>query len=150
MRPQWRTVTASNPEKHAGARKIQDALMDRLITIHVDYFDRETEVAITAARSGISHVDAGRVVDLVRHYRQQRVDRHRPSLRASIMIARVIVRQGGTFDPTDPVFQRTYRDVLEVDRIGAHGADEIRSHNVMDKDLTDVCKHVETALQESI
>jgi gas vesicle protein GvpN len=145
----FRAIFTSNPEEYAGIHKSQDALMDRLITIHVDYFDRETELAITAARSGISDVDAGRVVDLVRHHRQQRVDRHRPSLRASIMIARVVVRQGGTFDPTDPVFQRTYRDVLELDRIGAHGADELRSHNVMDKELTDVCKHVETALQES-
>ena len=96
--------------------------MDRLITIHVDYFDRETEVAIAAARSGVSHVDAGRVVDLVRHFREQRVGRHRPSLRAAIMIARVVAQRGGTFDPSDLIFQRTYRDVLGLDRIGAHGA----------------------------
>jgi gas vesicle protein GvpN len=147
--PGFRAIFTSNPEEYAGIHKSQDALMDRLITIHVDYFDRETEVAITAARSGISHVDAGRVVDLVRHYRQQRVDRHRPSLRASIMIGRVVVRQGATFDPTDPVFQRTYRDVLELDRNGAHGADELRSHDIMHRELADVCKHVETALQES-
>ena len=147
--PGFRAIFTSNPEEYAGIHKSQDALMDRLITIHVDYFDRETEVAITAARSGISDVDAGRVVDLVRHYRQQRVDRHRPSLRASIMIARVVVRQGAMFDPTDPVFQRTYRDVLELDRIGAHGAAELRSHDIMSTELADTCKLVETALQES-
>lgn len=147
--PDFRAIFTSNPEEYAGIHKSQDALMDRLITIHVDFCDRETEVAITAARSGISDVDAGRVVDLVRHYREQRVDRHRPSLRASIMIARVVVRQNGAFDPTDPVFQRTYRDVLELDRIGKHVADELRTHNVMDKELTDVCRHVETAIQES-
>jgi len=147
--PAFRAIFTSNPEEYAGIHKSQDALMDRLITIHVDYFDRETEVAITAARSGIYHVDAGRVVDLVRHYREQRVDRRRPSLRASIMIARVVVRQGAMFDPTDPVFQRTYRDVLEIDRIGAHGADALRSHDVMTKEIADTCKLVETAMQES-
>jgi gas vesicle protein GvpN len=147
--PGFRAIFTSNPEEYAGIHKTQDALMDRLITIHVDYFNRETEVAITAARSGISHVDAGRVVDLVRHYRKQRVDRNRPSLRASIMIARVIVRQNATFDATDSVFQRTYRDVLKLDRGGADGADELRSYDAMHEDLEDVCKRVETALQES-
>ena len=70
--------------------------MDRLITIHVDYFDRDTEVAIAAARGGVSREDAGRVVDLVRHYRQRHAGRHRPSLRAAIMIARVVAQRGGT------------------------------------------------------
>ena len=123
--------------------------MDRLITIHVDYFDRKTEVAITAARGGISHVDAGRVVDLVRHVRQQRVDRHRPSLRAAIMIACVVIRRGATFDRTDPVFQHTCRDVLGLDHIGEHGADSLRSNDVMNEELARTCDLVDTALQES-
>jgi len=65
------------------------------------------------------------------------------------MIARVIVRQNATFDATDSVFQRTYRDVLKLDRGGADGADELRSYDAMHEDLEDVCKRVETALQES-
>ena len=52
--PGFRAIFTSNPEEYAGIHKSQDALMDRLITIHVDYFDRETETAITAARSGNS------------------------------------------------------------------------------------------------
>ena len=52
--PHFRAVFTSNPEEYAGIHKSQDALMDRLITIHVDYFDRETEIAITVARGGIS------------------------------------------------------------------------------------------------
>ena len=73
--PGFRAIFTSNPEEYAGIHKSQDALMDRLITIHVDYFDRETEVAIAAARSGVSHADAGRVVDLVRRFRERK---HRP------------------------------------------------------------------------
>ncbi len=41
--PAFRAIFTSNPEEYAGIHKSQDALMDRLITIHVDYFDRETE-----------------------------------------------------------------------------------------------------------
>ena len=147
--PSFRAIFTSNPEEYAGIHKSQDALMDRLITIHVDYFDRETEVEIAAARSGVSHVDAGRVVDLVRHFRKERVGRHRPSLRAAIMIARVVVQRGGTFDSSDVIFQRTYRDVLGLDRFGSDGEEKPRLHDIMDRELAGTCDLVETALQES-
>jgi hypothetical protein len=65
------------------------------------------------------------------------------------MIARVVVRRGATFDATDPVYQHTCRDVLGFDRSRTHGESEIRSHEVMNRELADVCRHVETALQES-
>ena len=37
----------------AGTHKTQDALMDGLITIELDHHDRETEVCITIAHSGV-------------------------------------------------------------------------------------------------
>jgi nitric oxide reductase NorQ protein len=147
--PSFRAIFTSNPEEYAGIHKSQDALMDRLITIHVDYFDRETEVAIAAARSGVSHVDAGRVVDLVRYFRGRRIGRHRPSLRAAIMIARVVLQRGATFDSADSIFQRTYRDVLGLDRANPHCDATPRSHDVMDTELAETCQLVETAIQES-
>ena len=61
------------------------------------------------------------------------------------MIARVVVRQGATFDPTDPVFQRTYRDVLGLDRI-VRTARPKSASTMKNRKLADVCKHVETAL----
>ncbi len=137
--PGFRAIFTSNPEEYAGIHKSQDALMDRLITIHVDYFDRETEVAIAAAHSGVSQIDAGRVVDLVRGYRQRHVGRHRPSLRAAIMIARVVAGRGATFDPTDAIFQHTYRDVLGLDRTNRLDAAEPRSHDVMETQLAGAC-----------
>jgi gas vesicle protein GvpN len=147
--PGFRAIFTSNPEEYAGIHKTQDALMDRLITIHVDYFDRDTEVAIAAARARVSPSDAGRVVDLVRHFRDERTGRHRPSLRAAIMIARVIVQRGATFDPSDPVFRRTFRDVLGLDRLGVHDDAELRSHEMMSKDLNDARQLVDSAIQAS-
>jgi nitric oxide reductase NorQ protein len=148
--PAFRAIFTSNPEEYAGIHKSQDALMDRLITIHIDYFNRDTEVAITVARSGVSPDDAGRVVDLVRHFRQQHVGRHRPSLRAAIMIARVVAQRGGTFDPADVLYQCTYRDVLGLDRDDSHGSMTPRSHKMMGQDLSNASEMVETALQESV
>ena len=59
VHPGFRAIFTSNPEEYAGIHKSQDALMDRLITIHMDHYDRETEVAITAARSGVPHAMPG-------------------------------------------------------------------------------------------
>jgi gas vesicle protein GvpN len=60
VHPDFRAIFTSNPEEYAGIHKSQDALMDRLITIHVDYFDRETEAAIAAATANIRREGIGR------------------------------------------------------------------------------------------
>ena len=88
VHPEFRAIFTSNPEEYAGVHKTQDALMDRLITIQLEHYDRETEIQITIARSGIGQADAGIIVDLVRKLRhvgreQQpadhpRLHRHRP------------------------------------------------------------------------
>ena len=93
VHPDFSAIFTSNPEEYAGIHKSQDALMDRLIPIHVDHYDRDTEVVITAARGGTSEADAARVVDMVRRCRAQGMRGHRPSIRASIMIARVVARE---------------------------------------------------------
>ncbi len=149
VHPDFRAIFTSNPEEYAGIHKSQDALMDRLITIHVDYSDRETEVAIAASRSGVSHVDAGRVVDLVRGYREHRTGRHRPSLRAAIMIARVVAQRGGRFDASDPIFQCACRDVLGLERTRPHGPSTPRRHEIMDAELAEASELVGAALRES-
>jgi hypothetical protein len=43
-----------------------------MITIHLGHHDRETEIAITASKSGIDKKSAARVVDIVRGYREVR------------------------------------------------------------------------------
>ena len=49
VHPEFRALFTSNPEDYVGVHKSQDALLDRMITIDLEYFDRETEVAITAS-----------------------------------------------------------------------------------------------------
>ncbi|MFW6114254.1 MAG: gas vesicle protein GvpN [bacterium] len=128
--PEFRAIFTSNPEEYAGIHKSQDALMDRLIRIHVDYHDRDTEVAIAARRSGTSEANAARVVDMVRRIRAEAQGRHRPSIRASIMIARVVSNTGASFHELDPVFQRTCRDVLGVDVMNV-GGDSFSAESVV-------------------
>ncbi len=114
VHPDFRAIFTSNPQEYAGVHKSQDALLDRLITIYMDHYDRETEVAITASSGGVSAEMAEQIVDLVHYFRQRDPTGQHPSIRAAIMIARVLACQGLSCDPTNPVVLNTCRDVLHV------------------------------------
>jgi nitric oxide reductase NorQ protein len=114
VHPDFRAIFTSNPWEYAGVHKSQDALLDRLITIYVEHYDRGTEVAITASSGGVSAEMAEQIVDLVRHFRKRDPTGQHPSMRAAIMIARVLACQGLSCDPTNPVVLNTCRDVLHI------------------------------------
>ena len=92
VHPDFSTIFTSNPSEYAGVHLSQEALLDRMITIDITHFDRETEVAITQARSGISQEEAERIVSIVRGFREA-TDAD-PTIRASIMMADIMARQG--------------------------------------------------------
>ncbi|MEW6139846.1 MAG: gas vesicle protein GvpN [Thermodesulfobacteriota bacterium] len=115
VHPQFRAIFTSNPEEYAGVHKTQDALMDRIITINVNHYDRETEVEITQAKSGVCRQDAETIVDLIRELRQIGVNNNRPTIRACIAIAKVLAHLGGRARESDPVFMLICRDVLTRD-----------------------------------
>jgi len=112
VHPEFRAIFTSNPEEYAGVHRTQDALMDRLITIKVDYYGRDSEVEITRSKSGIPLVEAKVIVDIVRDLRALGFAKQGPSLRASIMIARVTVQQGARARSGDTIFAEVCRDVL--------------------------------------
>jgi MoxR-like ATPase len=62
-------IFTSNPEEYAGVHRSQDALRDRMVTMDLDYFDYETEVAVTQARSGLDRSCVEMVVRIVRGLR---------------------------------------------------------------------------------
>jgi nitric oxide reductase NorQ protein len=115
VHPHFRAIFTSNPEEYAGVHKTQDALMDRLITINLGHFDRETEIRITMAKSQVQRPDAETIVDIVRELRGIGVNNHRPTIRAPIAIARILAHRGRHARISDPIFQQTCRDVLNTD-----------------------------------
>jgi nitric oxide reductase NorQ protein len=115
VHPCFRAIFTSNPEEYAGIHKTQDALMDRLITISVGNFDRDTEIQVTIAKSGIQRTDAETIVDIVRELRGIGVNNHRPTIRASIAIARILAHRSSHARLHDPVFRKVCRDVLNTD-----------------------------------
>jgi gas vesicle protein GvpN len=112
VHPEFRAIFTSNPEEYAGIHKAQDALKDRLVTIQIGHFDRDTEAAITRSRSGISEVDAKKIVDLVRAFREESQDNKPPSVRESIKIAKVLKAKGAHPSKQDPFFKQVCLHVL--------------------------------------
>ncbi len=117
VHPDFHAIFTSNPQEYAGVHKTQDALMDRMITIKVGHYDRETEAAITAAKSGLPLEGAGRIVDIVRSFRTLGVNNFRPTIRACIMIARIAVLRQSRVDADSSVFHEICRDVLCTDTL---------------------------------
>lgn len=115
VHPDFRAIFTSNPEEYAGVHKTQDALMDRLITVSLGHFDRETEVRIAMAKSGIPRRDAETIVEVVRNLRGLGVNNHRPTIRACIAIAKILAHRQARARAQDPVFQWACRDVLHTE-----------------------------------
>ena len=112
VHPNFSAIFTSNPEDYVGVHKTQDALRDRLVTIYLEPFDWETEVAITQSRSGIPLDEAETVVRIVRAFRDVVLHGTSHSLRTCIKIARILYQRGARVHPDDVVFAETCRDVL--------------------------------------
>jgi gas vesicle protein GvpN len=140
VHPSFRAIFTSNPEEYAGVHKTQDALLDRIITINVDHYDRETEIQITMAKSGLLRSDAEVIVDVIRELRLVGVNNHRPTVRACIAIARVLAHLGGRARPNDKTFRWVCRDVLSVDTAKVTRAGESLMPHKVDELIQNVCR----------
>jgi gas vesicle protein GvpN len=121
VHPDFTALFTSNPEEYAGVHRSQDALRDRMVTMDLDYFDYETEVAITRAKSGLSKRHAETVVNIVRGLRESGKCEFAPTIRGCIMIAKTLKSQGLTPINSDGAFMQICQDVLasETSRVGS-------------------------------
>lgn len=112
VHPEFRAIFTSNPDEYAGVYTPQSALLDRMITIKLGYYDFETEVNITAAKSGLPLEDAGRIVEIVNAVRKEPNNITPPTIRTSIMIGQILHHRQGKPEPDDRIFIETCLDVL--------------------------------------
>ena len=127
VHPNFTAIFTSNPEEYAGVHKAQDALRDRMITIDLDYMNRETEIAICQAKSGVSFKEAASIVDIVRGLRDSGEYEFAPTVRGAIMIARSCRSHGNAeIEPKNKVFHQICRDILssETSRLGTRNNHE--------------------------
>jgi hypothetical protein len=78
---------------------------------------RPTEIEITEAKSRLDMESASRIVDIVREFRSLGVHKYLSTVRACIMIAKVVALREARVTYGDPIFHETCRDVLRIDSI---------------------------------
>ena len=108
----FRAIFTSNSEEYVGVHKTQNALSDRLISIHMDYPDQASEVQIVSQRSTLSHEDIEIIVNLARSLRLN--TEKKPSIRGCIAVARVLAYHNCHADADDPTFQSVCHDVFGI------------------------------------
>jgi len=121
VHPDFTAIFTSNPEEYAGVHRSQDALRDRMITMDLDYFDPETEAAVTQAKSGLDLACVEMVVRIVRGLRESGKCEFAPTIRGSIMIAKTLQVQRLTPTRAPAVFRQMCQDILasETSRVGS-------------------------------
>lgn len=121
VHPDFSAIFTSNPEEYAGVHRSQDALRDRMITMDLDHFDYQTEVAVTQARSGLDRACVEAVVRIVRGLRESGKCEFAPTIRGSIMIAKTLKVQGLTTTQAPAAFLQMCQDILasETSRVGS-------------------------------
>jgi len=121
VHPDFTAIFTSNPEEYAGVHRSQDALRDRMITMDLDHFDSETEVAVAQARSGLDRSGVETIVRIVRGLRESGKCEFAPTVRGSIMIAKTLKVRGLTAPQEPTEFLQMCQDILasETSRVGS-------------------------------
>lgn len=135
VHPNFAAVFTSNPEEYAGTNKAQDALRDRMITMDLRHFDKNTEVAITKAKSGLPPKAAEKITKIVRALRDTGEYEFAPTIRGSVMLAKSLKALGGKVLASDRTFQQLAQDILasETTRLGSQ-----EHHNKVKKIVRDL------------
>ena len=113
VHPEFRAIFTSNPEEYAGVHKTQDALRDRMITLNLGHYGRESEIEIVVKKTGISKKDATKIVDIVRMFRESKKFEFSPTVRAAILIGKMLKHTGAKISAKDEHFVETCLDVLD-------------------------------------
>ena len=119
--PNFTAIFTSNPEEYAGVYRTQDALRDRMIAIDLDHFNKETEIAIIQAKSGLSKKESAKIIDIVRAFRESGKCEYTPSIRSAIMAAKTLKVRKGAVSKNNPIFRETVLEILTsaASRIGS-------------------------------
>jgi len=119
--PSFTAIFTSNPEEYAGVYRSQDALRDRMITMDLHHFDKETEISIAETKAGLSRDGSEKIVNVVRGLRESGKCEYAPTIRGPIMIGKTLRVRGGAVSKDNHVFRETALEILtsETSRIGS-------------------------------
>ncbi len=96
VHPDFNAIFTSNSIEYAGVHRPQDALLDRLVSIYMDYYSFDTEVKIVHAHTGLPIHDVKKIVSVVTSLREKLPDAQKPGTRACIMIGKGLAASNGS------------------------------------------------------
>ncbi|MEM6548595.1 MAG: gas vesicle protein GvpN [Pseudomonadota bacterium] len=111
---QFGAIFTSNPEDYAGVNAAPDALFDRMITFDLSWRSEASEAGIVAIRSGLDLQFVQPVVRLIRALRCCQAGVAQASLRAGILICRIMAAHNILPSVSDERFVQLCFDVLET------------------------------------
>ena len=100
VHPDFRAIFTSNSIEYAGVHRAQDALLDRMVGIYMDYYDKETEAKIIANHSKIDEKHALSIADMLKSLRQKLSEEAGLGTRAGIMVAHALKLMDNYSQPT--------------------------------------------------
>jgi gas vesicle protein GvpN len=101
VHPDFNIIFTSNSIEYVGVHKPQDALLDRMVDLYMDYYDFATEVKIVQAHTRMPLHEAQKVVKVVRMIREKMPDPYKPGTRAEIMICQGLRTISGNYSKED-------------------------------------------------
>lgn len=90
VHPDFRIIFTSNSLEYTGVHRAQDALLDRMVGVYMDYYDKETEARIIAAHSKINTKDAILIADMLKSLREKSNEDASIGTRAGVMVANAL------------------------------------------------------------
>ena len=100
VHPQFRAIFTSNSLEYAGVHRAQDALLDRMVGIFMDYYDQETETKIIACQADMPEKDARVITTMLQSLREKLPQESCLGTRAGVMVAQAIQLTNGFDKPT--------------------------------------------------
>lgn len=110
--PDFRIILTSNPADYVAVNASSDALLDRLVTLNLNGYSSETEAKILHQSTGISVDLADRIVKVVRLVRDGTESKDAPSMRSSLLIARIVAHVTRSAPLSEADFASIATDVM--------------------------------------
>ena len=138
IHPDFRVIFTSNPVEYAGVHKLQDALKDRMITLSLDFPDRETEIQILKAQAKTVTKIAETIVDIIRKFRELKDMNFSPTIRSGIIIAKSIKVSKLETKLREELFKQICRDVILSEKSNSTALEKEKIINELNKIISDV------------
>ena len=90
VHPEFRVIFTSNSLEYAGVHRAQDALLDRMAGIYMDYYDLDTETKIISQQAKIEPKSASVIANMLRALREKLSEGDSLGTRAGIMVAQAL------------------------------------------------------------